>query len=253
MNGDTCVDNGDFARSIARLIEAHPAIYYRIQLEDSHIPFHVVERDMFNDVFCDVFTSYNSALFDSVRCLIRYEKSLKAWLVITEKVADKEIRDTLVMDYVQPVFEAACDLPNVFKDQLVRGCVKLASAAKDNYSYLREKRRSGWFGEMEKVCANSSSGLELCNIVNDDLFKNADAEHFRDIHGSGIHDLSESLVGGSSQTISFSNGLVAQAYTDAFDLGEELVILDRHRRRIQNAYLRFGEYGDALYRDLLGD
>lgn len=63
MNGDTCVDNGDFARSIARLIEAHPAIYYRIQLEDSHIPFHVVERDMFNDVFCDVFTSYNSALF----------------------------------------------------------------------------------------------------------------------------------------------------------------------------------------------
>ncbi|MDO5790649.1 MAG: hypothetical protein Q4Q30_05255 [Eggerthella sp.] len=68
-----------------------------------------------------------------------------------------------------------------------------------------------------------------------------------------MHDLSESLVGGSSQTISFSNGLVAQTYTDAFDLGEELVILDRHRRRIQNAYLRFGEYGDALYRDLLGD
>ena len=149
--------------------------------------------------------------FDSVRRLIRYEKSLKAWLVITEKVADKEIRDTLVMDYVQLVFEAACDLPNVFKDQLVRGCVKLASAAKGNYSCLREKRRSGWFGEMEKVCANSSSGLELCNIVNDDLFKNADAGHFRDIHGSGMHDLSESLVGGSSQTISFSNGLVAQA------------------------------------------
>lgn len=243
----------DFIQRIAELIDEHPAIYYRIQLEDSRIPFHIVKRDMFNDAFCDVFASYNIALFDSVRRLIRYEKSLKAWLDIIEKIDDRETKNTLVMDYIQPVFEAACDLPNVFKDQLVRGCVKLASVAKDDYSYLCDGCRTNWFQTMEKVCSGSSLDLKMCDIVRNDLFENADAEHFRDIHGSGRHDLSVSLVAGSNQTFSFSNGLVVQTHTDAFDLGEELVVLDRHRRRVQNAYLRFGEYGDALYNDLSSD
>lgn len=113
-----------------------PDPLYPTKLNDSHIPRHAVKRDFINDVFCDVFASYNDALFDSVRLMIRYEKSLMAWREIISGINDREVRDTLVMDYVHPVFATACDLPNVFKDRLVRGCVKLATIAEGDYSYL---------------------------------------------------------------------------------------------------------------------
>lgn len=73
------MDDDGFAEAIAGLVERHPALYYRMKLEDSHIPLHVVERDFFGDTFLEVFRQYNNALFDSVRLMIRYEKSLKAW------------------------------------------------------------------------------------------------------------------------------------------------------------------------------
>lgn len=38
------------------------------------------------------------------------------------------------------------------------------------------------------------------------------------------------------------------AHIEVFDLGKELEVLDRQRRRIQKAYLLFGDYGDALYK-----
>lgn len=43
------------------------------------------------------------------------------------------------------------------------------------------------------------------------------------------------------------NCITMQTYIGAFDLNKELEALDRQRRRIQKAYLLFGEYGDALY------
>lgn len=240
------MDGDGFAEAIAGLVERHPALYYRMKLEDSHIPFHVVERDFFGDTFLDVFRQYNNALFDSVRLMIRYEKSLKAWGEIVAEVDDKVTRDTLVMDYVHPVFMVACDLPNVFKDQLVRGCVKLATVAKGDYSYLCDGRWD-WYGAIKKVCVDVPLGRKLCDVVDGDLYRDADAKHFRDLHGSGMHDLSQSLVSGLEQTVLVANCIAMQTYIGAFDLGKELEVLDRQRRRIQKAYLLFGDYGDALY------
>ena len=73
------MDGDGFAEAIAGLVERHPVLYYRMKLEDSHIPLHVVERDFFGDTFLEVFRQYDNALFESVRLMIRYEKSLKAW------------------------------------------------------------------------------------------------------------------------------------------------------------------------------
>lgn len=42
-----------------------------------------------------------------------------------------------------------------------------------------------------------------------------------------------------------------QVIVEAFDLDKELEILDRQRLKIQDAYLLFGKYGDALYEALL--
>lgn len=52
-----------------------------------------------------------------------------AWREIVSGIDDKDVKDTLIMDYAHPVFVTACDLPNVFKGKLVRGCVKLATIA----------------------------------------------------------------------------------------------------------------------------
>lgn len=158
--------------------------------------------------------------------MIRYEKSLMAWREAPSEINDKEIRDTLVMDYVHPVFVTACDLPNVFKDRLVRGRVKLATIAEGDYSYLR-KSRCNWFNAMSTACTNSPLGKQLCDIVDKDLYRSADATHFRDLHGSGMHDLSQTLVAESSQIASSANGLIMQMIIDAFDLDKELEVLDR--------------------------
>lgn len=246
------MDDGGFAEAIAGLVERHPVLYYRMKLEDSHIPLHVVERDFFGDTFLEVFWQYNNALFDSVRLMIRYEKSLKAWGEIVAEVDDKVTRDTLVMDYVHPVFMMACDLPNVFKDQLVRGCVKLATVAKGDYSYLREGRWD-WYGAIRKVCVDVPLGRKLCDVVDRDLYKDADATHFRELHGYGMHDLSQSLVSGLEQTVSVTDCIAMQTYVKPFELGKELEVLDRQRRRIQKAYLLFGDYGDALYEGRFGN
>ena len=240
----------DFAVTIAALVAKHPSLYYPIRLEDSHVPCHAVRHDIFNDVFCDVFDSYNSALFDCVRLIIRYEKSLAAWRPIVDEVDDKVTRDTLIMDYVQPAFTVLCDLPNMFKDRLVRGCVKLASVSKGDYSYLSDDRRN-WFKSMEEVCGDAELGRQMNDLVDGDLYKVDDAKHFIDIHGAGMHDLLPTLVSGTGVTMSPAKGVVILTYNAEFDLGKELEIVDRHRRRIQDAYMLFGRYGDALYDELL--
>lgn len=246
------VNDDGFAQMIAGLVERHPALCYRMVLEDSHIPLHAVKSGFIGDTFLEVFRQYNNALFDSVRLMIRYEKSLKAWREIVAGVDDKVLRDTLVMDYVHPVFMVACDLPNVFKDQLVRGCVKLATVAKGDYSYLREGRR-GWYGTFRKVCVDVPLGRKIRDVVDGDLYKDADATHFRDLHGSSMHDLSQSLVSGLEQTVSVDNYIMMQTYIEAFDLDKELEALDRQRRRIQKAYQLFGDYGDAMYEGRSGN
>ena len=91
----------------------------------------------------------------------------------------------------------------------------------------------------------------MCDIVDKDLYRSADATHFRELHGSGMHDLSQTLVTESSQIVSSANGLTMQMIIDAFDLDKELEVLDRQRLKIQDAYLLFGKYGDALYEGLL--
>lgn len=249
MSEECGYDNG-LTAVIAELIGKHPALYYPMRLEDSHVSCHGAKHDFSNDTFCDVFNSYNCSLFECVRLMVRYEKSLSAWQAIIDEVDDGVIRDTLMMDYVHPTFTVLCDLPNVFKDRLARGCVKLASVSKGDRSYLNEHRRN-WFQEMEKVCLDTDIGCRMWEVVNGDLYKENDAKHFLDIHGAGMHDLLPTLVSGTGIVLSPVDGVILQAYSPSFDLGKELKIVDRHRRRIQTAYMLFGQYGNALYDELL--
>lgn len=227
MSEEYGCDDG-LAAAIAAFIGKHPALYYAMQPEDSDVPYHAVRYDILNDTFCDVFKSYNSALFDCVRLMIRYEKSLAAWRPIIDDADDKVIRDTLIMDYVHPAFTVLCDLPNMFKDRLARGCIKLASVSKGDYSYLDGGRRD-WFKAMGKVCRDTELGRQMHDLVNGDLLKTDDAKHFLDIHGAGMHDLLPTLVSGTGVTLSPAKGVAILTYNAAFGLGKELEIVDRHR------------------------
>lgn len=249
------MDNDGLAGAIGDALEGHPRLYYAMTLVESHIPFHPKKLAFFGDAFCDVFNEYDIGLFDSIRLMIRYEKSLKAWQEIIARMDSRVVRDTLIMDYIHPVFMVLCDTPNTFKDQLVRGCVKLAAISKGDNSYLIEEDEKGpirrnWFAEMRSVCSDSPLGKRLCAIVGDDLYACADAAHFRKIHGAGVHDLSQTLVSGLVKNYSPADGIMMQAYVEPFNLDRELEIADRQRLRMQNAYTLFCEYADYLESEL---
>lgn len=86
-------------------------------------------------------------------------------------------------------------------------------------------------------------------IINEDLFEHPDAKHFRELHGHSAHDLTPTLVSGVNQGYSAGDAVSIQAYTPPIDLPNELVIIDRRRLRIQNAYALFGDYATELQRN----
>lgn len=249
------VESDSLSAQIATALSRHPALYYSTQLENSHIPALHDMNSFFGDPFIDTFNAYNVALFDSVRQMIRYEKSLSAWSSIVTDIDSKDVRNTLIMDYIYPVFRFLSDIPNVFKDQLVRARVKLATISKGDYSLVHINAakdgasRCNWFTKLQKSCSDTALGNQLIAIINDDLFEHPDAKHFRELHGYSAHDLTPTLVSGVNQSYSVGDGISIQAYTPPVDLPKELVIIDRHRLRIQNAYVLFGNYATELQRN----
>ena len=244
------MDDSDLAEEMASVVGKHPFLYYSIVLNDSQVLRHPSRSNLFADTFCEVYNSYNDGLFNSIRLMIRYEKSLMAWSKVVSEIEGGTFQNTLLMDYVHPVFVVACDLPITFKDQFARGCAKIAAISKGNDSYLRDidgKRRLNWFKEMRSVCSDTSLEKRLIEIVNDDLYGCPDAVHFRNIHGAGTHDLSRSLVSGVRHACSPAKGVVLHTYSELFNLDGEIEIMDRHRLRMQGAYRVFGEYADELY------
>ena len=159
------------------------------------------------------------------------------------------------MDYIYPVFKFLSDIPNVFKDQLVRACVKLATISKGDYSLVLINAvkdgapRHNWFKKLQNSCSDTALGNQLIGIINEDLFEHPDAKHFRELHGYSAHDLTPTLVSGVNQSYSVGDAVTVQAYTPPVDLPNELAIIDRHRLRIQNAYALFGNYATELQRN----
>lgn len=142
------MDNVELAGVIGDALQKHPKLCYAATLEESHIPFHPKKLAFFGDAFCDVFNAYDIGLFDSIRLMIRYEKPLKAWRQIIDGMDSGVVKDTLIMDYVHPVFIVLCDTPNAFKDQLVRGCVRLAAISKGDIRISSRGTRKARFAEI---------------------------------------------------------------------------------------------------------
>lgn len=152
------VESDSLSAQIASALSRHPALYYSTQLENSHILAHRFMASFFGDPFTDTFNAYNAALFDSIRQMIRYEKPLSVWSTIVADIDSKDVRNTLVMDYIYPVFRFLSDIPNVFKDQLVRACVKLATISKGDCSFVH-------ILILAKMERPGTTGLKSCKRV----------------------------------------------------------------------------------------
>lgn len=255
LSVDVPLEADPLSAQIAEALSKHPVLYYSAQLENSHIAAHRDKISFLGDPFTGTFNAYNGALFDSVRQIIRYEKSLSTWSTVVADIDSEDVRNTLIMDYVYPVFRFLSDIPNVFKDQLVRACVKLATISKGDYSFVHINTakevapRCDWFKGLQKNCSDTALGNQLIAIINEDLYKHPDAKHFRDLHGNSAHDLTPTLVSGVSQSYSIGAAVSIQAHDVPVDLQNELTIIDRHRLRIQNAYAVFGNYATELQRN----
>lgn len=252
---NTPLETDSLSAQIAAVLSKHPVLYYSAQLENSHIAAHRDKKSFLGDPFTDTYNAYNGALFDSVRQMIRYEKSLSAWSTVIADIDSKDVKYTLIMDYIHPVFRFLSDIPNVFKDQLVRACVKLATISKGDYSLVHINAakdgapRCNWFKKLQNSCSDTALGNQLIAIINEDLFEHPDAKHFRELHGNSAHDLTPTLVSGINQSYSAGDAVSIQTYTPPVDLPNELAIIDRHRLRIQNAYVLFGDYATELQRN----
>lgn len=165
------VESDSLSVQIASALSRHPALHYSTKLENSHIPAHRDMNSFFGDPFTDTFNAYNVALFDSVRQMIRYEKSLSVWSTIVTDIDSEDVRNTVIMDYIYPVFRFLSDIPNVFKDQLVRACVKLATISKGDYSLVQINTakngapRYNWFKKLQKSCSDTALGNQLIAII----------------------------------------------------------------------------------------
>ena len=205
-------------------------------------------------IIANVWNEYSKALFDSIRLTVRYESSLKAWLKLIEEV-DDSIKDTLIMDYVSPVLEAANDIPNRFRDQLIRGGVKLTGILMGEYKYIRlEKdgrtKRPYWFKEYEKIRPKRDASDALFNIIEQDSYNSSDAKFFREKHGITSHDSSPNLVENRVSVCEIDSGLQLLYVKKSLNLEAELEAIDRYRRKMQEAYVVFNEYAEESYETL---
>lgn len=100
------VESDSLSAQIASALSRHPALYFSTKLENSHILAHRDMNSFFGDPFTDTFNAYNVALFDSVRQMICYEKSLSVWSAIVTDNDSEDVRNTLIMDYIYSVLDS---------------------------------------------------------------------------------------------------------------------------------------------------
>lgn len=241
-------EENDFVDRVLKVLNGHPALALSMLVVDSHIAKNDVPISIVSDEFDVIWREYDDALFGSIRRMIRYERSARAWVQLLDSVEDKAVCDTVTVDYVEPVFRMLVDLPLAFKDQLVKATVKLSIAAcEDNpLEVIEGIKRGTWVDEFEKRVACDSMAKRLSNLVYNDLYSSEEAVKLRNLHGRALHDSSVSLVEGRVFVDLIAPGFVAHAVERPIDLAEELGVTMAQRLAAQEAYKEFDVYARRL-------
>lgn len=151
------VESDSLSVQIAAAPSRHPALYYSAQLENSHIPAHRDMNSFFGDPFTDTFNAYNVALFDSVREMIRYEKSLSVWSTIVTDIDSEVVRNT-------PLWITS--IPSIDSCQISQMSLRTSSFARALSSRLSLRAIILWCTSiLPKIERPGATGLKSCKIL----------------------------------------------------------------------------------------
>lgn len=239
----------DYAGRVLKVLSGHPALALSMPVVDSHIAKNDVPISIVNE-FDALWREYDDALFGSIRRMVRYERSALAWVELLNGVEDKALRDTVTVDYVEPVFRTLVDLPLAFKDQLVKATVKLSILAYEGkpFEIIKSIKRNGWLGEFRKRVSCDRVAGRLPHLVYDDLYGSEEAIRLRNLYGRALHDSSASLVEGRMFADLVAPGFVVYGEEGPIDLAGELGIMATQRLAAQEAYKEFDAYARKLRR-----
>jgi len=245
--GSRMFDEG-FASSISEVVARHPALALSIQVEESHFAKKNVTLHLMSDEFHVTWERYNDALFDTLRRMVRYERSVLAWATLLDGVADIDLKNTITADYVDPVFRVLADLPIAFKDQIIRGSVELSvfKTDKSPFETIDGIKQGGWYTQFKNRVASDPASGELPALVNDGLYGSPEAERLRDLHGLAMHDVSSSLVEGRPFVERCDSGIVAFGVEAPLKIADELEGIKSQRLFAQKTYDAFDLYVRSL-------
>ena len=234
----------DFVTDISKVIAKHPALALSIKVDESHFAKKRVALSLLADEFHVIWARYNDGLFDTLRRMVRYERSVTAWCMLLNDIVDADLRNTITADYVDPVFRVLSDLPIAFKDQVVRGSVELAIVKQDPnpFETIGCIKQGGWYKQFkDRVAVDSRSG-ELPDLLNDALYSSREAKRLRALHGCAMHDVSSNLMEGNPFVEQLVSGVIAYGVESPLRIADELDGIKAQRLVAQQAYDSFDSY-----------
>lgn len=244
---DSLCDVEFLSHEIAQVLSKQVSLCYSIHLEDSEVVYRPWSAGPVAG-FSELRNEYLYEVFDTVRQIIRFEKSLKAWDEVLGQVKDCTLGDVLRMDYAFPVFRTLFDLPILFKEQFIRYAVRLSLAAEGHSEKLEECsiwRSNHWLKEFSAL--QSPWAADLVSFQEEHLYRSEDSKHFRDLHGRFGHDTPKSFLRGKGVTEFRSPGMVFSCVDSPVSISREIEAVDRHRRHdIQPAYTMLCQFADHL-------
>lgn len=236
-----------FANAIAGVIAKHPALSLSAEVEESHVVLKTIAEHPFGEPFYDTWNEYNHGLFDSIRRMVRYERSSMAWDELLKEVEDGDLKNTITVDYLEPVFRSLVDLYTAFKDQTIKGSVMLAILARepDPVTQINNIKQGNWPNAFKaRVGADAKSG-NLPNLVND-LYSNAEGMYLRGLHGNALHDTKSNLIESKRVVMPMAPGLIAVGIDSKIQLSEVLQKVKKQRLVVNKTYDAFDQYARAL-------
>lgn len=240
----------EFINQVAQVVERHSRSYLLVEIKDAHFRKYQPTYNLADGTLSDCIIEFNDAIFDSLRLLIRYLRSLYAWNAAIQDCSE-EVRGTVLADYVYPVFRLACDIPNTIKDQIIRGTVLPESVSRNDYRFIESfgsegNGRRNWYDLFETARKRDERLSKIQFIVNNDLYNSAEAKHFRDLHGRALHEVSTTLMSGRRVTAQVFDGGIITSFEEPIELKTELDRLDGFRSALQNSYFAFNTYCESL-------
>lgn len=215
---------------------------------------------MLHSSFYEYYNRYIIALNYDIQLLRRYERSLHAWMDVgksNSEITNEGIWKSIVVDYMEPMFRTALDLPIEIKEKIYQASWKLSVIAARGIDGVAEVQIREQARNLPKYQLLKEEGIEseeLAILVSclDKLYgsKQESAKALECFHGNKHHDVIAPLFG-SLPSIRMerdrAKGMMIFFHSEeCMDLCEAIGLIDKQRLFAQEAYNAFIDYVEML-------